>query len=60
MNQAPVSLSIRLAESAEICENGIQRVVKWKDDRDLSELAERSIHLLFVLKHADLYSVRFR
>jgi hypothetical protein len=38
----------------------VARTVSWKDGRDLSALAGRPLRLRFVLKDADLFSMRFR
>ena len=38
----------------------IERVVTWKGGPDLSKLAGRPVRLRFVIKDADLYSIRFR
>ncbi|MFV1968159.1 MAG: hypothetical protein ACC628_22275 [Pirellulaceae bacterium] len=44
----------------EIIGDQIDRVVAWKSGSDVSPLAGRAIRLRFVLKDADLYSIRFR
>ena len=38
----------------------IERTVAWKGGRDVSKLAGRPVRLQFVIKDADLYSMRFR
>jgi hypothetical protein len=38
----------------------IERVVTWKGGSDVSKLAGRPVRLRFVIKDADLYSIRFR
>jgi len=38
----------------------IERVVTWKDGRDLSSFAGQPVKLRFLMKDADLYSLRFR
>ena len=37
----------------------IERVVRWKDGSSLGKLAGRAIRLRFMMKDADLYSIRF-
>ncbi len=49
-----------LDECSEIYGDEIEKVVEWKSQPDLSSLAEQPIRLRFVLKDADLYSIRFR
>ena len=49
-----------LADSAEIFGDELERVVTWKGGSDLSHLAGKPVRLRFVLKDADLYSIRFR
>ena len=44
----------------EIFGDRIERVVTFKDDSDVGQLAGKPIRLRFVLKDADLYSFRFR
>lgn len=48
-----------LADCLEIIGDEIERVVKWKKGSDVSRLAGRIIRLRFVMKDADLYSIRF-
>ncbi|MBM3238545.1 hypothetical protein FJZ31_19800 [Candidatus Poribacteria bacterium] len=52
--------SFTLAESAEIYGDELERVVAWNGNSDVSLLAGKLIHLRFVLKDADLYSICFR
>jgi hypothetical protein len=40
--------------------NSIERIVKWNGNSDVSSLADRPVRLRFVLKDADLYSLKFR
>ena len=40
--------------------DAIEEVVSWKGGSDLSKLAGKPIRLKFVLKDADLYSMRFQ
>ena len=47
-------------EPSEVFGDSIARVVAWKGGTDLSQLAGQPIRLRFVLKDADLYSLRFR
>jgi hypothetical protein len=49
-----------LGQSPETYGDDIEHVVRWKKGSDLSALAGRPIRLRFVLKDADLYSIRFR
>jgi hypothetical protein len=49
-----------LAEAVEIIGDSVERVVAWNSSVDLSALAGRPIRLRFVMKDADLYSLRFR
>ena len=49
-----------LAESVEIYGDEIERVVTWKQGSDLSTLKGGPVRLRFVLKDADLFSIRFR
>jgi len=49
----------RLADCHEIFGDEVERVVKWKDGGDLSKLAGMTIRLRFVMKDANLYSIRF-
>jgi len=48
-------------ESAdEIIGDAVERVVTWRDESDVSALSGKVIRLRFVMKDADLYSIRFR
>ncbi len=49
-----------LEDARDIIGDQIERVVCWKNGSDVSALAGRPIRLRFVLKDAQLYSVRFR
>lgn len=49
-----------LADCPEIFGDEIERVVPWKDGADLASLRGAPVRLRFVLKDADLYSIRFR
>lgn len=49
-----------LADAVEQIGDEIERVVTWKNGGDVSGLAGRPIRLRFVMKDADLYSLRFR
>ncbi|MBN1346722.1 MAG: hypothetical protein JXQ73_28790 [Phycisphaerae bacterium] len=49
-----------LAEATEIIGDEIERVVSWKTGPDLAKLAGTPVRLRFVMKDADLYSIRFR
>ncbi len=50
----------KLADCTELIGDEIERVVRWNRVSDLSRLRGTSIRLRFVLKDADLYSIRFR
>jgi hypothetical protein len=50
----------RLADCPEIIGDEIARVVSWKDGGDVSRLAGKPVRLRFVMKDADLFSLRFR
>jgi hypothetical protein len=43
-----------------IMESGLDQVVSWNDDSDLSRLAGQPIKLRFYIKNAKLYSFQFR
>jgi hypothetical protein len=47
------------ADSAEIIGNEIERVVFWRSQKPLSDLAGKPVRLRFILKDADLFSFRF-
>lgn len=49
-----------LADCPEIFGDHLERVVGWKGGADVSKLAGKSVRLRFVMKDADLYSIRFR
>ena len=49
-----------LADCPEIYGDELERVVAWKNGSDVSRLAGRAVRLRFVMKDADLYSIRFR
>ena len=49
-----------LADCPEIIGDRIERVVAWKGGSDVSGLAGQPVRLRFVMKDADLYSIRFR
>ena len=48
-----------LAESPEIIGDEIGRVVAWSEGTDVGKLAGRTIRLRFVMRDADLYSLKF-
>jgi hypothetical protein len=48
-----------LEDAQEIYGDEIERVVSWKAGGDLGALAGKPVRLRFVLKDADLYSLRF-
>ncbi len=49
-----------LSDCPPIFGDTIERQVSWKGARDVSKLAAKPVRLRFVLKDADLYSIRFR
>jgi len=48
-----------LEECPKVIGNEIERIVSWKNGADLSSIEGQSIRLRFVMKDADLYSIRF-
>jgi hypothetical protein len=48
-----------LDDSRELIGNEIERVVSWKGGEDVGKLAGTVVRLRFVMKDADLYSLRF-
>jgi hypothetical protein len=48
------------ADADEIIGDEIARVVTWKGNGDVSALAGKPVRLRFVMKDADVYSIRFR
>lgn len=48
-----------LADSQDFAGNRLEHDFRWKKGADLSDLAGRAIRLRFVLKDADVYSLRF-
>jgi len=49
-----------LDECPEIYGDEIEKVVEWKSHSDLGQISGQVIRLRFVMKDADLYSLRFR
>ena len=49
-----------LSDCGEIAGDQISRIVEWKDRCDVSGLAGKPVRLRFVVRDADLYSIRFR
>ena len=49
-----------LPEGVELYGDEIERVVSWEGGADLSQVAGQPVRLRFVMKDADLYSLRFR
>lgn len=49
-----------LAAGEEMIGDEIERIISWRGNPDLGALRGRSIRLRFVLRNADLYSLRFR
>ncbi|MDE2926914.1 MAG: hypothetical protein OXT71_11005 [Acidobacteriota bacterium] len=58
-NGEPVA-GYALEDSMEIVGDEIERVAAWQNGTDVSPLAGQPVRLCFVLKDADLYSIRFR
>ena len=49
-----------LADSDELIGNEIERVVTWRGNQDVGPLSGKPVRLRFVMKDADLYSLRFK
>ena len=49
-----------LEECSEIIGDEISRIVSWKKGSEVGSLAGKTIRLRFVMKDADLYSLRFQ
>ena len=49
-----------IEECHEIIGDEISRVVAWKSGVDVSKIIDQPVRLRFVLKDADLYSIRFK
>lgn len=49
-----------LEDSVETIGDEIERTVRWKQGSSVASLAGRTVRLRFVMKDADLYSLRFR
>jgi hypothetical protein len=49
-----------LADAREQIGDEIERLVRWNSNADLSRLSGQPLRLRFVMKDADLYSLRFR
>jgi len=48
-----------LENSYELIGNEIEKIVLWKNNPDLKQLNGKQVRLRFVLKDADLYSIKF-
>ncbi len=48
-----------LADAVEIFGDEIERKAAWKGNPDLGKIADQPVRLRFVMKDADLYSIRF-
>ncbi|NOY36573.1 MAG: hypothetical protein GXO83_03270 [Chlorobi bacterium] len=59
MNGIPVE-GFALDDAREIIGNEIEKTVTWKNDPDPGKLAGKVIRLHFVMKDADIYSLRFK
>ncbi len=53
-------IDFKLKDCEEIYGNELEHVVKWKNSQDLIKLAGTPIRLKFVLKDANLFSIRFK
>ena len=49
-----------LEDCPEIFGDHLERVVAWKGGTDVGKLAGKTVRLRFVMRDADLYSIRFR
>jgi hypothetical protein len=49
-----------LADADEIIGDEIERAVSWKGGSNISQLTGRAVRVRFMMKDADLYSMRFR
>ncbi|MFQ5616755.1 MAG: hypothetical protein ACE5GO_09915 [Anaerolineales bacterium] len=49
-----------LSDCPEVIGDQIERVVVWKKGSDVSALAGKPVRLRFMMKDADLYSIRFK
>lgn len=52
--------SFALDDCPEIFGDEIESVVLWKSGSDVRAMAGKPVRLRFVMKDADLYSIRFR
>jgi len=50
----------RLAEATELIGDRVDGTARWQAGSDLGPLAGRAVRLRFVMKDADVYSIRFR
>ena len=55
-----VWMGYSLENSQTLIGNEIERTVAWKSGEDVSKLAGKPVRLLFVMKDADLYALRFK
>ena len=51
---------LSLSECPEIYGDEIERVVRWESGSDLDAWSGKKVRLVFEMKDADLYSIRFR
>jgi len=49
-----------LSDCPEIIGDQVSRVISWKNGSDISKLAGKAIRLKFVMRDADLYSLKFK
>ncbi len=59
MNGKPIK-GFEIENSNELIGNEIEKIVTWKDNSNLNKLSSQPIRLRFVMKDADLYSIRFK
>jgi hypothetical protein len=48
-----------LSDSEEHFGDSLERTVVWKSGADISSLAGKAVKLRFVMKDADVYSIKF-
>ena len=59
IRDALLAVSGRLDDSIELYGDTVARNAIWKDNPDLGALAGKPVRLRFVMKDADLYSIKF-
>ena len=53
-------MALRLEDADEMIGDSIERTVTWKGNSNLQSLSRTTVKLRFVMKDADLYSIRFK